>query len=179
MIGTGLTFAVGVGLLGTVVGAGALLLGEVTGTEMVQMVGRVSVVSFIVGVAFSGVLALVARGRTFERLSLGLVTALGAGVGLLYFGAISISGSRVWTLADALGNLAVLLTMGGGLAGGTLLLARRAGKALSGRDEVPGVAGGSAGGRAGVLAEDQRGARGLRDRDAVPAARHPEREPHA
>jgi len=41
--------------------------------------------SCIVGVGFSGVLALAARGRTFERLSLQYITAVGAGGGFLYF----------------------------------------------------------------------------------------------
>jgi hypothetical protein len=126
MIGTGLIFAAGIGVLGSAIGAIALLAGELSGRELLRMVGRVSVVSFIVGVAFAGVLALTARGRSFDRLTLRFVTALGAGVGLLYFLAISFNGIGVWSPRTAVANLVVLVLLGGGLAGGTLLVARRA-----------------------------------------------------
>ncbi len=84
MIGTGLTFAAGVGVVGSILGLVGLLLGELSWDDL-RMVAKLSVVAFLVGVGFSGVLAIAARGRRLETLSLRYVTALGAGGGLLYF----------------------------------------------------------------------------------------------
>ena len=134
MVGTGLTFAIGVGALASTVGVVAMLAGELSAVSLLRDVGRLSVVSFLIGVAFSGVLALAARGRTFDRLSLPFVTTLGTGVGFLYFLLISISGARVWTTSVAFSNLAILLLLGGGAAAGTLIVARRAGRALESGD---------------------------------------------
>ncbi len=136
MIGTGLTFAGGVGVLASIAGLVGLLAGAVSAADVLALAGKLSVVSFIVGVAFSGVLAIAARGRTFDKISLRFVTTLGVGVGLLYFGLISISGSKVWTVADAIGNLVILTLMGGGLAAGTLILARKARSALNRGEEL-------------------------------------------
>ncbi len=83
MIGTGLTFAAGVGVVGSILGLVGLLLGELSWDDL-RMVAKLSVVAFLVGVGFSGVLAIAARGRRLETLSLRYVTALGAGGGLLY-----------------------------------------------------------------------------------------------
>lgn len=69
MIGTGLTFAVGVGVAGSILGVVGLLLGELSWNDL-RMVAKLSVIAFLVGVAFSGVLAITARGRTFDKLSL-------------------------------------------------------------------------------------------------------------
>jgi hypothetical protein len=104
---------------------------------MVQSVARVSVVSFILGVAFSGLLALIARGRTLEKLSLALVSAIGAGGGLSYFLFLALNGGRNWTPRVALLNFVLLLVMGAGSAAGTLLVARRAKHVLAPSDEVP------------------------------------------
>ncbi len=130
MIGTGLTFAAGVGVVASVLGLVGLLLGELTGHDL-RIVAKLSVVAFLVGVAFSGVLAITARGRPFERLSLRYVTALGAGGGLLYFLFIALmNGARVWSVANAIGNMVILTLLGGGSAAATLILARRAGHTL-------------------------------------------------
>lgn len=130
MIGTGLTFALGVGVLGSILGLIGLLVGQLSWDDL-RMVAKLSVVAFIVGVGFSGVLALAARGRTFERLSLQYITALGAGGGFLYFLFIAAAnGARVWSVWNALGNLMILTFLGGGAAAATLLLARRARQAL-------------------------------------------------
>ena len=130
MIGTGLAFAVGVGVVGSILGLVGLLLGELAWDDL-RMVAKLSVVAFLVGVGFSGVLAIAARGRTFERLSLPFVTALGAGGGLLYFLFIAAAnGARVWSVWNAIGNLTILTLLGGGSAAATLILARKAGRAL-------------------------------------------------
>jgi lipopolysaccharide export LptBFGC system permease protein LptF len=87
-------------------------------------------------VAFSGVLAITAHGRPFDRLSLRNVTALGAGGGLLYFLFIAaMNGARVWSASKAIANLTVLILLGGGSAAATLILARRAGHALKSGEE--------------------------------------------
>ena len=131
MIGTGLTFATAVFALGTVVGSVARLAGALSAHGMMVAVTRTTVASFIVGVVFSGVLALVARGRAFETLSLPFVTALGACGGMLYFMAIGItSGFRAWSLDTAAMNFVLLLAIGAGAAAGTLLVARKARHAL-------------------------------------------------
>lgn len=135
MVGTGLTFAAGVGAVSSMIGFVAMLVGELSAISFLQEVGRFSVVAFLVGVAFSGVLAIAARKRSFDRLSLPFVTSLGVSVGFLYFLFISISGHKVWSVSLALFNLGLLLLLGGGAAAGTLLVARRAGRALNSGDE--------------------------------------------
>ena len=135
MIGTGLTFAAGVGLVGSILGLGGLLLGQLSWDDL-RMVPKLSVIAFLTGVGFAGVLAIVARGRTFDRLSLRYVTALGAGGGLLYFLFIAAAGgTRVWSAWNAIGNLTILTLLGGGTAAGTVILARRAGRALTSGEE--------------------------------------------
>jgi hypothetical protein len=130
MIGTGLTFAAGVGVVGSILGLAGLLLGELSWDDL-RMVPRLSVIAFLVGVGFSGVLAIAARRRAFDRLSLRYVTALGAGGGLLYFLFIAAAnGAKVWSAWNVIGNLTILTLLGGGAAAATLILARRAGRAL-------------------------------------------------
>jgi hypothetical protein len=130
MIGTGLTFAAGVGVVASMLGLVGMFLGELSWDDL-RMVPKLAVIAFLVGVGFAGVLALAARRRSLERLSLRYVTALGAGGGLLYFLFIAAAnGARVWSLWNAIGNLAILTVLGGGSAAATLLLARRAGGAL-------------------------------------------------
>lgn len=58
-------------------------------------------------------------------------------LGLLYFLLISINGARVWSVADAVGNLAILVALGGGLAAGSLFIARKAKSALGAGDDTP------------------------------------------
>lgn len=131
MIGTGLTFAMGVGVVGSLLGLVALLLGQASVDDL-RMVAKLSVVAFIVGVEFSGVLALAARGRTFDKLSLRYVTALGAGGGFLYFLFIAaMNGARVWSVWNAIGNLTILTLLGAGSAAGMLILALKAKQRLT------------------------------------------------
>lgn len=131
MIGTGLIFGAGVGVVGSMLGLLGLLLGKFSWNDL-RMVARVSVVAFFVGVVFSGVLAITARGRVFDRLSLRYVTALGAGGGLLYFLLIAaLNGARVWSASAAIGNLTILILMGAGSAAGMLIVARKASQALT------------------------------------------------
>ena len=136
MIGTGLTFAAGVGLVSSLVGLVAMLAGELSGRELLEIAGKLSAVASVVGVAFAGVLAISAHGRPFDRLSLRNVTALGAGGGLLYFLFIaSMNGFRSWSPLNAIGNLVILTLLGSGSAAVTLLVARRAVAALNSGEE--------------------------------------------
>jgi len=136
MIGTGLTFAVGVGVVGSLIGLTALAFGQASLDDL-RFVAKLSVVAFIVGVGFSGVLALAARGRTFDKLSLGYVTALGAGGGFLYYLFIAaMNGARVWSVRLALLNLTILTVLGAGSAAAMFLLARKAKETLGSGEQA-------------------------------------------
>ena len=136
MIGTGLTFAVGVGGVSVLLGLVGLVLGEVSLNDF-GMIGKLSVVAFLVGVGFSGVLAITAHGRPFEKISLRSVTALGAGGGVIYFLFIaSMNGFGSWSVLNAIGNLVILTLLGSGSAAATLLVARRAVAALGSGEEL-------------------------------------------
>jgi hypothetical protein len=136
MIGIGFTFAVGVGGVVGLVGAIAVLGSRATPVEVLQTAGKFALVSFLLGMVFSGVLALVARRRRFNHLSIPLVASLGGAAGLVYFLFLAMNGGRNWTPRLAVLNFALLLTMGTVAAVATLLMARRANSALAPVDEV-------------------------------------------
>jgi len=136
MIGMGLTFSVGVGVVASMLAVLPwLLLGGDSGREMIQMVIKSSIWAFPIGVAFSGVMAITARGRPFDKLSIPHFAALGAGAGLLLFGVLAVTAWQAWSVSDAIANVTILTLLGGGSATATLLLARRAGPALKSGDE--------------------------------------------
>jgi len=145
MIGTGLTFAAGVGSVIFIVGAVAWLRGRATVRDVLETVGRFSVASFLLGVAFAGVLAIAARAGLLKKLSIKLGTALGVGAGLLYWTFLATTGGRSWSPRVAVLNLVLLVVMGGGAAAATLVIARRAGSALGPGDELPRVGPGDEG----------------------------------
>ena len=134
MLGTGLTFGAGVGAIASLVAAIAWLAGAGSAHELFGLAGRCAVVAGVLGVAFSGVLAVTARGREFSKLSLRLVGGLGAGAGLLYFAFLAMNGGRNWAPRDAVANFVLLTVMGAGSAVVTLLVARRARSALASPD---------------------------------------------
>lgn len=137
MIGTGLTFSAGVAAVASMIGVPAwLLLGGVSGPEMFRLIAASSMWAFSIGVAFSGVLAIVGRGRSFDRLSLPQFAALGVGAGLLLFGVLALNAWHAWSVADAIGNAAIFALLGGGSATASLMLARRAAPALEAGDEL-------------------------------------------
>jgi hypothetical protein len=167
-------------VVASLVGVPVWLVGEISGYELMQIAGKCAVIAFPVGVAFSGMLALTARGRPFERLSLPRFAALGAGAGLLLFALIGMNAFRHWSVADALANLLILTLLGGGSATAILLLARRAGPArdypspslrdpspeetlASGRTRAAAI-GAAAGGAEGSLAPPHRVEEGARQR---------------
>ncbi len=134
MLITGLTFAVGVGAVASLAGIVAVLIGQAVLADF-AMVGKISVVAFLVGIAFGGLLALTARSRRLAEFSIARFAALGGGAGLLYFLLIAPTAYRHWTIANAIGNLATLIFLGGGSAAAVLALARRGRPELkSGKD---------------------------------------------
>ena len=135
MIGTGLTFGAGVGVVASVTGVLAWLANRITSRDLMQIVGKFSVVAFLLGVAFSGVLAVTARGRQFNKVSLRLVGALGAVAGLLYFVFLALNGGRNWSPQNAVVNFVLLTVMGAASAVATFMIARRAGSARESDDE--------------------------------------------
>jgi len=142
MVGTGLTFAAGVGGVVSIFGAVAWLRGRATGIEVLETVGRFSVAGFVLGLGFSGVLVIAARTGLFKKLSLRIGTSLGVGAGLLYWLALATTGGRSWSPRLAVLNLVTLVVMGGGLAAATVLIARRAGSLLGRAGELPSVGAG-------------------------------------
>ncbi len=136
MIGMGLTFSAGVGVVASMIAVlPVLLLGGDAGREMMWMVIASSVWAFPIGVAFSGVMAITARGRLFDKLSLPHFAALGAGAGLLLFGVLALNAWDSWSVSDAIANATIFVLLGGGSATAALVLARRAGPALKSGDE--------------------------------------------
>jgi len=130
MLGMGVTFSVGVGLVASVIALIPMLLFQASPLEMLIPVVGSALWAFPVGVAFSGVMALTAGGRTFERLSLPRFAAMGTGAGLLAFGLLGLNAWDAWSMADALANAAILMGLGGTSATVSLLLARKARPAL-------------------------------------------------
>ena len=136
MLGMGLTFAAGVGIVGSMVSVLPWLLpGGYSGQEALELVVKSSIWAFPIGVAFSGALAITGRGLPFDKLSLPRFVALGAGGGLLLFGLLAINAWQAWSVSTAIANATIFVLLGGGSATATLLLARRAGRALKSGDE--------------------------------------------
>ena len=127
MVGTGLIFSAGVGVVASVIaGVAWLLTGMDRDPERIRVVVASAIWAFPIGMAFAGFLALTARGRAFEKLTLPRMAALGAGGGLLLYGVLAANAWHAWSPAAALVNLTVFLGLGAGSATSVLLLARRA-----------------------------------------------------
>lgn len=138
MLGTGLTFSVGVGVVGSMVAAVAgLVTGLQGGIELIRFVFASAIWAFPMGVAFSGVLSLTARGRSFDELSLPGFAGLGAGAGLLLFGVLALNAWDAWSMSTAMVNAGLFVLLGGGSATATLTLARKAGPVLESGGESP------------------------------------------
>ena len=135
MLGMGVTFSVGVGVVASVLAVIPWLL-DGGDPEMIRLVVASSMWAFPMGVAFSGVLALTRRGRAFDKLSLPHFAALGAGAGLLLYGVLALNAWDAWSTSQAIGNAAILVFLGSGSATATLLLARRAGPSLESGDDA-------------------------------------------
>ena len=145
MLGTGLAFAIAGPLVVLLIGAFFMVFGNASLESVVMTAARGSAVSFVIGVVFSGILALAARGRLFEKLSLKLFTALGGGVGLLAWTIMGLMGAfKVWTPGDAIVNLILLTGVGTGAAAATLLVARKSPATLDASEEPLGIGEGAA-----------------------------------
>lgn len=136
MIGTGLTFGVGIGGATLLFGLAAMVFGTATFDDL-RFAAKMGVVGTIVGVGFSGILALSARSKRFTNISIPRFALLGAGAGLVYFLIIAMNAYRVWTPSVALLNFTLLTLMGGGAAAATALVAKKARPELSAGDELP------------------------------------------
>jgi len=135
MIGMGLTFAAATGAFFAVI---ALVLGLFfpgVENELPFMIIAGSVWAFAIGVTFSGILAIAARGLPFDKLSLPRVAALGAVGGLLLSGLLVAVTWQEWSAWDALVPVTILPLLGAGSATASLLLARRAGPVSASGEE--------------------------------------------
>jgi len=136
MLGTGLAFAVAGPVIVSLIGAFFMVFGNASLGSVAATAARGSVVSFVIGVTFSGILALAARGRGFEKLSLKLFTALGGAVGLAAWLAMGLNGAFIaWSFETGLVNLLLLTSVGAGAAATTLVVARKSKAALDGSEE--------------------------------------------
>jgi hypothetical protein len=143
MIGMGLTFAAGVGVVASMIAVIPWLLsGGDSGREVIRVVVASSIWAFPIGVAFGGALAITGRRLSFDKLSLPRFAALGAGAGLLLFMALGVNARHAWSVADAIANAVSFVLLGGGSATASLLLARRARPALKPGDESRRLGGG-------------------------------------
>ena len=128
VIGTGLGFAAGAGLVMATLAGVFLILRRGEGwEEMAITVAGSMVWGFLIGVVFAGVTAVVARGRALESLSLPRFGALGMAAGLLLYGLLALNAWDAWSVSAAVTNAVVFVVLGGGAATGSLVLARRAG----------------------------------------------------
>jgi hypothetical protein len=132
----GLGFAMGVGVVASAVTGIVWLLNGLTGGAQILRFAAASVLwAFPIGMAFSGFLALTARGRSFEQLSLPRFAALGAGGGLLLYGVLALNAWQAWTPLAAVVNLGIFVVLGAGSATATLLVARRARPSIDARED--------------------------------------------
>lgn len=137
MLGMGLTFSAGVGLVASaVIGIPWLVMGGGPLPELAKAITAFAIWAFPIGVAFSGVTALTARGRSLDSLSIPRFAAMGAAAGLVLYGVLALNAWDAWSLRNALGNAAIFIGLGSGSATASLLLARRAGPELSAADEA-------------------------------------------
>ena len=134
-IGMGLTFAAAGGVFFSVLAAVATLFFPGMEDEPGFMIIAGSVWGFAIGVSFSVVLAIAARGRSVDQLSLPRVAALGAGGGLVLAGLLVGATWQEWPNGGAIVPFTILPLLGAGAGTASLLLARRSGLALTSGEE--------------------------------------------
>lgn len=131
----GLVFGVGVGSIATLLGLFAyFFLGA--GPEVGILIVGSTIWSTLMGVVFSGALALLAKGRSFDEISLPKVAGLGFLGGLAAFGLLALNAWDVWSVDAAIGNALILTSLGTGSASASLLIARKAPPQLTGGDAL-------------------------------------------
>ena len=135
-VGMGLTWAIGWGFVGGLLGVLWLAVVETPATTLafaLALFQAGALVGFILGGTFSVVLAMEGRGRAFDEISLLRFTIWGAFGGLLMWAplALTLVGAAGWSvggtdLLELALTTTVLALLGAGSAAGTLVLARRA-----------------------------------------------------
>jgi len=152
-VGMGLTWAVGWGLFGLLIGVTSLLFPGIPGWDTFFRIfdaplPALGMVGFVAGALFSVVLGVVGHDRNFHELSLRRFTAWGAVGGFLLslvpaafvvLGLGTFNPNVVPTVWHLTGIIAVPLTLlGAASAAGTLLIARRfeRGQSLGARDDA-------------------------------------------
>ena len=126
MLGTAVAFAIGGPAIVGIVALAFWLFGGAPLGAVAVAVLRSAPICFIIGLAFSGLVALLAQGRMFEKLSIKLFAALGAVVGFALFMLMGLGGAfEAWSATDGIVNLLLLTSVGAGGAAATLALARK------------------------------------------------------
>ena len=140
MLGMGLTFGGIAGAFFAALTAVAAVFGRLDATEPFFPIIAGTVWGFGIGVAFSGVLAVVGRYTSFEKLSVLRVAGVGALGGLLLAGALvgitTLAGEAFTGMVEA---FTILPILGAGAGTVSLLIARRAGPVLASGEETPGL----------------------------------------
>jgi hypothetical protein len=137
MLGMGMTYAAVAAVMMAVLGTVALvatLRGQITDfTEdldfMIAAAIGWPVIAFLLGMIYAGVLAFVARGRTFKEVSVARVGLAGAAIGLIPNLVVvlgSLLGQGTLTLNEILDPLFIFPPVSAAIAITTLLIARRA-----------------------------------------------------
>lgn len=145
-LGTGIAFAVAGPIIVGAIASLFWLFGDLKFEYAVGAALRSAPLSFVLGVAFSGVLALVARGQAIERLSVRTFGAIGGGIGLTAWAAMGLTGAfSAWSPGTAVVNLVLATSIGAGSAAATLALARRARGGLAAGEDVQHLGTGAAG----------------------------------
>lgn len=140
MLGMGLTFGGIAGGFFAVLTVMFAVFGGLDESEPFFPTIAGTVWGFGIGVAFSGVLAVVGRHMSFEKLSVARVAGIGALAGLLLAGTLigftSLAGEAFTGMVEA---MTILPILGAGAGAASLLIARRAGPALTSGEETPGL----------------------------------------
>ena len=140
MLGMGLTFGGIAGGFFAVLTVMLAVFGGLDESEPFFPIIAGTVWGFGIGVAFSGVLAVVGRHVSFENLSVPRVAGIGALAGLLLAGTLigvtSLAGEAFTGVVEA---LTILPILGAGAGSASLVIARRAGPAPSSGEEPLGL----------------------------------------
>ena len=134
----GVTFGGVAAAVSGVLAAGLALLAPGVENELGFFVMAFTTWGFLIGAGFASVLAIAARGRTFEELSLPRVALWGATGGVVLAGVVVGTTLAEWTLADAMVPLVILPTLGAASATVSVVIARRGTRSLA-PDDDPGL----------------------------------------
>lgn len=130
ILGMGAAFGAIAAVCAGVLAAGLAVFAPGVEDELGFMVMAFTAWGFAIGAGFATVLAIAAKGRSFDQLSLPQVALWGAGGGLLLAGLLVGLTLPEWTLADALVPAIMLPLLGAASGTASLLVARRADPAL-------------------------------------------------